>query len=156
MSLAPQNIETAVRRALADILQATFPDTTVVRSLLSDPPEGQRLTVLPGQSPASAAAKFIGSVAGRVWRDEEFTVRVWVEVFDTDLDDVEDRADALAWGVEEIPATNPDLDDMAGIISFGGTETRTATRTTQPAWQPQTGFFFQLIQIEFPVHARYD
>lgn len=155
MPEAQTNIETAVRRTLAGLLASAFPDVTVARSLLSEPPEERRLTVLPGQSPASVSAQFIGSINGRVWRDEEFTVRVWVEVIGTDLDDVEDAADALAKGVEEFPATQPDLAGMDGIISFGGTESRPATRTTQPAWPALPGFLLQLIEIEIPIRARY-
>lgn len=155
MADAQANIETAVRRTLAGLLASAFPDVTVARSLLSEPPEERRLTVLPGQSPASAVAPFIGSVAGRVWRDEEFTVRVWVEVIGTDPDDVEDAADALAKGVEEFPATQPDLDGMDGVISFGGTEARPATRTTHPVWPALPGVLLQLIEIEIPVTARY-
>lgn len=153
MPVAPTNIETAVQRVLAGYLADALPaSVTVARSVLSAPPESSRVTVLPGSSPAAAVEPFIGSVAGRVWRDETFTVRVWVECLGDTLDEVEDEADLYAASVEEIVAMHPDLDDMAGVISFG----LSMDRTTHPMQEVMTGIFYRWIDIEIEVKARYD
>lgn len=152
MSEAPTNIETAVQRALAALIDEAFPAVTVARSLISAPPEENRFTVLPGQAAATAVEQFIGDVDGRVWRDEDFTVRVWVEVLGTDQTEVEDQADLMVAGLEEIVATNPDLAGMAGVISFG----QQMARDTQPVWEMQPGFFYLWVDTEISVKARYD
>jgi hypothetical protein len=152
MSEAPTNIETAVRRTLAALIGEAFPSVTVARTLISAPPEENRFTVLPGQAAATAVEPFIGDVEGRVWRDEEFSVRVWVEVIGNDLDDVEDQVDEFVAGLEDIVVTNPDLGGMAGVISFG----EQMSRDVHPVWEPQPGFFYLWVDTEISVKARYD
>jgi hypothetical protein len=153
VSIAPTNIETAVQRTLAAYLRAALPDTVaVVRSLLPAAPEANRITVLPGSSPAAAVEPFIGQVDGRVWRDETFSVRVWVECLGDDLEDVEDAADELAVAVEEVIATLPDLGGLAGVIGFGGS----MSRVTHPMSEIAAGTFYRWVDIEIEVKARYD
>lgn len=150
--ISPYSLETSVQRAIADHLASAFPGTTVARSLISAPPEQDRLTVLPGVTPGTAVEPFIGNVDGRVWQDETFTVRVWVECLGNDLNDVEDRADAFAEGIAEIVKTRPDLDDLPGLISFG----LNMNRSTNPMWEVSPGLFYRWIDIEISVSARYD
>lgn len=152
-SVAPNNIELAVQRTLAAMLRDLMPESvTIARSLIPAPPESDRVTVLPGESPAVAVEPFIGSVNGRVWRDEDFTVRVWIECLGDDLDDVEDRAYVLVATLEDFVATNPDLGGMAGVISFGNS----LDRTTHPMWEVTAGMFYRWIDVEIAVKARYD
>lgn len=153
MPVAPTNIETAVQRALAALLADALPDSvTMARSLVPSPPESSRVTVLPGASPAAAVEPFIGSVAGRVWRDETFSVRVWVECLGDTLDEIEDTADSYVAAIENVVVTNPDLGDLPGIVSFGGS----MDRTTHPMAEITPGTFYRWVDIEISVTARYD
>jgi hypothetical protein len=149
---ATNSIELAVQRQLALMLrEALTQDVSVERSLLPSPPEPARVTVLPGTEAAEAEVLFIGN-AGRAHRQDEFTVRVFVEMIGDDQVEVEDAGELIANTVEDVMAENPTLGDLDGVAMFG----QRRSRRPHDVWQPQAGLYFRLIELTASVTGRYD
>lgn len=152
MPNALNNIETLVQRTLSTLLRDALPDTvTVTRALVPAPPEGQRVTVLPGNDLAVTEVPFIGN-AGRAVRDDTFNVRVWVEVIGDDQDEVEDGADAYVATVENVSAEQPDLGGLDGVVAFG----QRLTRMTHPMVELRPGVFYRWVELEISADTRLD
>jgi hypothetical protein len=149
---ATNNIDLAIQRQLALMLAAVLPaDVGVERSLIPGPPEANRVTVLPSTSPSTAEVLYIGN-AGRAHRQDELSVKVWVETIGDDQVDVEDTHEIHVDLVEDVIAENPTLGDLDGVAMFG----QRVTRTPHPVFQPMAGVFYRWTEMEISATGRYD
>lgn len=152
MANATNSIEVLAQRTLAEYLRAALPeDVSIVRSLIAAPPEGDRISVLPGTDAATTVEVFLGN-AGRAVRDDDFTIRVWIEVIRDDLADAEDAADSYVNAIEDVIAENPTLGDLDGLVAFGVQ----MTRETHPMIELTPGSHYRWAELTVTADCRYE